>query len=255
MNPADEYHAQLARFGPIESRELTGDEAEFLASTRCFCVLFSNRSGSTLLSDSLFRRGLPIPPQVEIMDVDLMAEHISDYGTPLDYILGTLKGWASSGRVGLKVGIGQLAWLSNAGLIQRFAEFKIIRIRRVDVIAQAVSLFLARETGQWHSNMAPSQTHKPSYNEAAISAALNEIRLTETAIDDFINLHKPPALVLTYEALVEEPVAVLDRCCAFLEWDSDCPEKFGEGIAPLRRQADGVNASFSARYRHEVLGY
>lgn len=248
--------------GPIGSvyggeafRPFTDAERAALAEIDLFCVLFSNRSGSTLLCDSLYRRGLPIPPQVEILDPSLIARVSAEaqLASFTDYFLSTVLGWASSGVVGFKAGASQLAWLDELGYLDCFRSLRLISISRRDKVGQAVSLYLAQQSGQWHSGM---QSQRASadvpYDAARIRSALDAIATMETGIDDFARARELSVLAVVYEELLENPEEVLSRCCKHIAWTQAPDPDFRPAVPALKKQATALNDDYRKRFLAEA---
>ena len=238
-------------------RPLADAERSALAGIDLFCVLFSNRSGSTLLCDSLYRRGLPIPPQVEILDPSLVAKVSQEAAIPTftDYFVTAVLGWAKSGAVGFKAGAAQLAWLDELGYLGCFRSLRLLSTARRDKVAQAVSLYLAQQSGQWHAGMPASLApEEVPYDAQGIAAALETVTGMDAAIRDFAQQSGAPLLELMYEDLLERPDEVLTHCATYLDWAQVPDADFQPAVPPLRRQATAINARFRQRFLAERSG-
>jgi LPS sulfotransferase NodH len=241
-------------FGDRLCRPLTTAEAARFSKISLFSVVFSNRSGSTLLADSLYRRGLPIPPQVEILDPELIVQVAvtEQKASVTDYFVDTIFGWTDQGVCGFKAGVDQLRWLEAIGLLERFKARRLIQICRSDKVAQAVSLFIARGTGQWHHAMqARRRPDDIAYSAAGIREALATIERMDADIQSYAACMQLPIHRLDYESLVTNPQQVLDECCQFLEWDSGSARVRGNAVPPLKSQYTALNAEFAARFIRE----
>lgn len=82
-----------------------------LAQVQICLVAFTNRCGSTYLTEIMHEAGFPVPPRVEVFNRDDMAlvcrEH--DIRTITDYFLQIVEGWVHDGQVGFKIGARQLS--------------------------------------------------------------------------------------------------------------------------------------------------
>lgn len=105
---------------------------------------------------------------------------------------------------------------------------RIIHLRRLDVLATLVSLELAEVTGKWFRRPGESgYEHSRVRLEAhAIEREFRRTREWEQECDARFAEH--PLLHLTYEELVRERRAAMDRVFAFL------------GVPPLKRPSSGL---------------
>ncbi|WP_439100617.1 Stf0 family sulfotransferase [Congregibacter sp.] len=242
-------------FGEQLLRPFTEVEQLSLAKTDVFGIAFSNRSGSTLLADLLYRRGLPIPPQVEILDPQLVQqvskqEHKQTF---TDYFVDTVLGWTDGNVCGFKFGVAQLDWLDNLGMLGQFKSLRLIHIFREDRVAQAVSLFVARMTGQWHHAMqAKLELKESDYSAEGIRNAYQTISNMESAISEYLAVHRPPVHHLSYEALLEDREEELQKCCDFLGWKGPPVNRAVENaVPPLISQHTHLNDYFAERFARE----
>lgn len=246
--------ALRSQFSGPALRELSEDERSALGDIHFGAIVFANRSGSTFLSDSLYRRGLPFPPQVEVLNADLVGRVCREEGKSsfTDYFLSTVLGWARYGLCGFKVGAQQLQWLQEAGLLGVFASTRVLRVRRRDRIAQAVSLFIARSTGSWHATMKiDRQPDEFDYDADAISQALQDIVTMEQDIDRVLRDRNLATLDVYYEDLVDSTGQVLARCADFLGWVRAVDPGFYPQVEPLTSQHTPRNTRFVERFRRE----
>ena len=74
--------------------------------------------------------------------------------------LGTTPFRVRIGQVGFKISIGQLFDLTRTGLLKHFKSMKLLHSVRRDRLAQAVSHYIAKASGQWSTTeaSAPDQT-------------------------------------------------------------------------------------------------
>lgn len=238
-------------------RPLEPVERANCGETRLFCLLFSNRSGSTLLADSLYRCGFPIPPQVELFNADLVITTSRDAGiaTLTDYLMAIVAGWASNGWLGFKLGPRQFFWLARLGLLSCFREIRVVTCTRNDKLRQAVSLYIARQTGRWHSNMQGRvDAPPPSYCRESLLACLREVLDTEQLIEYACSLHDLPRCAATYEDLTRDANAVVERISAFLgaRFAARASAAACMDLPPLQKQGGAENDALLLRLRREL---
>ena len=130
---------------------------------RGFVVLGSYRSGSTWLAELIFlntgvdcrREHLANPRRAYWqakgeLDLGVEARSVRDAGTVL---INGFETWSTKLMWGDKNYLSQLWGLDSRsvdGLDSAFDDFGAVLIRRRDVVAQGVSLWLAKASGQWH---------------------------------------------------------------------------------------------------------
>ena len=252
-----EHQAGIERhFGERLLRPLSDEERDRCARLRVFCLLFSNRSGSTLLADTLFRAGFPIPPQVEPFNADLVIATACEHGMDsfVDYLLALVQNWPEHGWLGFKIGPRQFAWLARLGLLELFREVRVLTCGREDKLRQAVSLYVARATNSWHSGM-PAGTDPDAlpYCRETLLACLREVLESERLIEYLCALHGPERFATRYEGLLDDAPAVVAAAGRFLAIDPQ-PRARVDPVArpPLRRQSSSVNDRLLAQLREEL---
>ncbi|MCR9106926.1 MAG: Stf0 sulfotransferase family protein [Gammaproteobacteria bacterium] len=256
LYPAQCEHQQEieSHFGDATYRPLLPLEQEQLQSLRLHVVAFSNRSGSTLLTSLLHQAGAGVPPRAEVFNSDSVIAVAQEHGIHsfTDYFLQVVLGWAHNGAAGFKMGPRQLFWLTRAGLLGSLGEVKLVNTLREDVIAQAVSLYLARQTGQWHSDMSASrQTGAIPYSREGILQALQTVAIDQYLVRYYVGLHGVDAITVTYEQLMANTEDTVREVLEFL----DLPDCAGGTIdlssVAIRRQATSHNKELADKFRTE----
>jgi hypothetical protein len=152
----------------------------------------------------------------------------------------------ADGRLfGVKASANQLLTLYRWGGLAAFGTVRNIRITRRDLIAQAVSLSIARQSRQW-SSAQPAQaqaqaTFRPDDILTKAEAIAEQLRLQ----DIILTTLDLPVLDLTYEDLTTDPAVTLSRVMRHFGLPDDLPPP----QTGLARQADSRNADFIARIR------
>lgn len=235
-----------------ELRQVFGPLAVFdtLKLDRPLVLLaFSNRSGSTHLGQLL--AGAPdLYGFREDLNHQTVRKRVEENGIP--DLTGYLEHIARLGEkpeagFGVKASAQQLRLVRMAGIDRAFTETTVVRIRRRDRAAQAVSFWMARRTGQWTSRQSGEEV-RLDYDARAIRQCLKSIQSAESALDLVLALLPYKVLNVEYEALCEWPEFIVGRVRA------------GLGLPPLdeppsgwpERQVSDQKSEFVARFRAEL---
>ena len=241
-------------FGDALLRPLTAAEREHLGACNLFLVGFSNRSGSTLLTELMHQVGMPVPPRAEVFngeEVTLVSER-DGYATFTDFFLSLVNNWLSDGQAGFKIGARQLFWLTRTGLLSHFNSVRLINPRRRDRLSQAVSLYIARQTGVWTEEKAAAQAPRAvEYSREGLVQALQTIGVTHYLFDYYCDLHCPPRLEVEYERLLQDPQREMSRVAAFLGYERAEPGRADLDAVHIRQQRDDLNVRLGERFRAE----
>lgn len=212
-------------------------------------LAFTNRSGSTHLGQLLasapdlygFREDL----NHQSVRRRVSEERIPDLTTYVSHIAAL--GEKPDAGFGLKASAQQLRLVRMAGMDRAFSETIVVRIRRRDRVAQAVSFWMANETQQWTSR----QTAKDvplEYDSRVLRQHLKSIQASESALDLVLALLPYKILNVEYESLCEFPEFIVRRV------------RTGLGLPPLEtapsgwpeRQTSEQKSEFVARFRKEL---
>ena len=121
------------------------------------------------------------------------------------------------------------------------APISWVRLTRTDLIAQAISLSRARQSGQWSSHMAA--TKSASYDEARIVRCIEVIEYQTASWDRYFQSLGVEPYVVHYESLVESTTATVSGLLGWLGFPDARP-------APpsTRRQSGTESAEWHARF-------
>lgn len=240
-------------------------------------VLCSNpRSGTTLLCDLLAQTGVAGNPDSFFRQKSLQ-DWCDDWQVsgPIDtrdqdFTRRYFDAMLAEGRGGTPVfGIRIMgadlrfatAWLDSAfpGHTSDAARFEaafgptcFIHLSRSDKLAEAVSYLRAEQTGLWHQRpdgtsleqIAP--TEPPGYDPDAITRRMTELAEYDQAWNAWFELEKIQPLRIGYEALAQDPQAILAQVLRFIGQDPDR----ARAVTPrVRKLADDTNLDWIARYR------
>mgnify|MGYP001819281012 CR=1 FL=1 len=251
--PVQSDHQQVIEehFGDAALRELSAGEKAELGQVDLFFVGFANRSGSTLLTELMYQIGMPVPPRSEAFNgeeiVPVSQEH--GIGTFTDYFLKLVLGWEKHGQAGFKIGARQLFWLTSTGLLSNFRSVRLVNPTRRDIVAQAVSLYIARQTKVWHTKMGSEDaTRAVEYSRDEMVGALRSVSLAQNWLDYYVSLHSVPCLRVVYEDLIERPGDELDRVIAFLGYTQADASRADLATVNIRQQRGELNERLRAEF-------
>lgn len=220
--------------------------------TKFYVLCTSPRCGGTYIARELWRTGLCGAPHEYFnfnttmirMANRLQADSLYDYIQEL-FACRT----SPNGVFGLKAHLDQFVFLVTLSQhFRRFRPVKYIYIERDDVIAQAVSRVIARQTQSWISHQ--PDKGKAIYKVDVIERAVAELKGTQDRWQElFRNIGIEP-LTIKYETFLKNPGKGVEDICAFL--DIDLSDKSPTLDLPtIEHQDNPIKAEWIARYKSE----
>ncbi len=253
--PVDPHYARELRkiFGERFLRELSDEEKAELRKVTFAPLLFGNRSGSNLLTDCLHRAGLGFPEHGEPMNLPsiekIAARH--DITTFTDYVLFLVRRWQRHELVGFKISVSQLFDLTRTGLVHHFKDIKLLHSVRHDRLAQAVSHYIAKASGNWSTKGGESVTADPPYSAADILRFLRRGARLEADYHLYRTIHGVAGMEVWYEELVADTRMTIESAAAFLDCPADLTKVDLSGAA-TKPQSRQLNQEFAERFRAEL---
>lgn len=222
LYPSQSTHQQEIEqyFGGSLLTGLSPLEKAYLTNLDIFFVVFTNRCGSTFLTEMMHQVGLGIPPKAEVFNSDLVIPCCREFHLPsfTHYFMRLVRGWSKNNKVGFKVSAQQLFWLTKTGLLSHCRSVRLINSKRQDRVSQAISLHIARHTGQWHSEMERIDNVEPiSYCRNEILQCLHSINQGQQLISYYADIHNLPRISVTYENTLSDPEREIRRLADFLD--------------------------------------
>ena len=190
-----------------------------MASTYAICA--SPRSGSSLLCDLLEQSGALGRPE-EFFNPDsfrrpfLERHELGELA--VDAYLGHLRAefTTSNGVFGMKLmPVHMQELLHSPGLHEELRTWRYVWLRRDDVVAQAVSWYVAAGTGEWDLVEKEPSGASVAYDREQIAGYLEQINADNSAWTEFFAVNGLDFLVVRYEDLLEDANAACRRICAF----------------------------------------
>ena len=252
--PVDPHYARELRkiFGDRFLRELSDEEKADLGSMTFTPLLFGNRSGSNLLTDGLHRAGLGFPEHGEPMNlpsIERIAER-HEITTFTDYVLFLARRWRRHQLVGFKISVSQLFDLTRTGLVHQFKEVKLLHSVRRDRLAQAVSHYIAKASGNW-STKGERAAADPPYSAADILRFLRRGARLEADYQLYRTIHDIAGMEVWYEDLVADTKTTIETIANFLDCPADL-SKVDLSTAATQPQSRRLNQEFAERFRADL---
>jgi len=225
-------------------------KSDWVRPSRNYFICFTNRSGSTLLALMLARTGAMGAPG-EIFNPEPLTNARQKHGVSSfsDFVDFKLKTTSKQGTFGAKIGVHQLAYLAKNGYLrEEISAPKFIYITRQNIVMQAISLYLAWETGAWSSNVANPQ-QQPEYSLEGITQQLKSILMIQAQFETFFALHQIQPLRISYEAIDTNLESIALRVCKYVGVVDTSKLQF---VRPaLKKQRTEINEEWAARFISE----
>jgi hypothetical protein len=205
----------------------------------CLGVLFTSRTGSSYLARQLATR-FKIGQMEESLN-----PHLVEGLAPADIIRAYADGWFS-----FKLGVPGIISAELCGTMEQYVDvtYFIFLLRR-DIVAQAVSLVKANQTGQWHSINTP--TGEPVYDATKLATTIRVIANAVASLRTYIAQTERPWRKLFYEDFEHGDFSRAEAFCDEFKIPRMEPGR-GPKLATLHRTSDAVNESWRARFREDV---
>ncbi len=223
-----------------------------------YMICSTGRSGSTLLCDLLTKTGLLGVPH-EYFNLpkhgQSLIRRLNSTGkqriTPDEYLDAIVRHRTSpNGVFGIKAHINQcLPHFTNGLIARHFGEIRYIRIRRHDLVAQAVSLVIADQTGQWTSH--EDADSEPEYSREAIENAITVTLYHEFLWDEFFSVNNLMPCCVYYEDLLKDPESEVQKVTDFLGLEIEAKGDLSE--PGLRKQTTALNQEWKERFQSGLL--
>jgi len=141
------------------------------------------------------------------------------------------------------------------GLLARaFGRVRFVYLRRDDVVAQAVSLLRAEQTGVWHDPVQTTRAepgHGAQFDFDQVHQRVQMIGQHNSAWQEWFSAAGIEPFAVLYEELAADPAGITRRILDFLGLDLP-PGR--ELLVQHRRLADELSAQWTARYEAELPG-
>lgn len=210
-------------------------------------ILFSNRSGSTLLCELLASTDF-LPLAQEALHVDTVLETAQRISSArFDEVFAALvRAGTRNGKFVAKASLGQVCMLATCGILGRILpRTKFILIERMDKVAQIVSWSIATQTGQFTSYHDMSASCTLVYREENLRMDIQAQMAQEAAVREFMAFNGIVPLHVTYETLVAHPHVVGNLITA---WACGGERPVRPENVQIREQKTSTNRAWANRF-------
>ncbi len=215
--------------------------------THFIFLCFTNRCGSNHLADAMQSDGR-LNMAGEFFNADAVLDDVKLHGhaTFADYVRLQILWRQLAQRFVVKIAIPHLALLGHAGVLDAVrARSHYIFLTREDRLAQAISLHIAEQTGQWTSDTEAPLPNSTEYSRARIDRILAEVAEANREFEKFFALNAIIPIRLTYEAFVADRPRGLARIGAAI----GLPDlHLVPDSLTIEPQTTARNAAWRARY-------
>ncbi|HWA48654.1 MAG TPA: Stf0 family sulfotransferase [Dongiaceae bacterium] len=183
---------------------------------RGYLVCAVPRSGSKFLDELLISTGVLGKPR-EYFNAGARRRRDPVYPTSTREQFHKIRtiGATDNGIYAAKVFPSHLQRLdARIDLFRDLPDLRLVRLRRRDLLGQAISLARARQTGQFRLD---ERARRPAYDHHIIRASLEDILRDERAWDDIFARLTLPRIELDYESLIEYPQRAVDQVAVLMD--------------------------------------
>jgi LPS sulfotransferase NodH len=145
---------------------------------------------------------------------------------------------------GVKAGSAQLAMLLRYGIIANILRPSVIRVRRRDIVAQAISMMIAEQTRQWTSLDEKSDT-ETQYDGQRIVHHIRSISNSYALLDQVVATVGLPVFDIVYEEFLDRPHDIVSDLGLKLIGQSVVPQMDKLQLTPQRND---INIEFRNRF-------
>ncbi len=235
-----------------------------MTPTKSYMICFTVRSGSTLLCELLNKTALAGKPQEHFNHNNSpdnpRGDDVPNYRGFIQNVLA--KNTTENGVFGTKIGGGQ--WYDFAPRVQNidgmsdqpldkalesvFPNLKYVWLTRRNKVRQAVSHWMAIQSGRWHSPDSVSNP-TPEYLFEAIDHLYQELPIREAVWGDYFSQHSITPHIVVYEDFVQDMEGTVSGILDFL--DIEMPASFNVNPPSLQPTANNLTEQWVQRYREE----
>ncbi len=214
--------------------------------TPLYLLGFYNRCGSNLLAEALcstpYFAGFREELNGRMVVNRIRRNRLTSFP---EYIQVCSDQARQEGRIyGFKASWTQIAMLLRFGIDRMYPSVRILHMTRRDVVAQAVSFWIAYQTKQWTSKIRAAVAG-PTFDPERIRSMMEAALFSDQAIDWICTLRDIPQQRIVYEDFIAAPADTMQAIGRFSGLDLT-------GWTPaeptLRKQATEVNDAFRARF-------
>ena len=229
--------------------DVTFDANPFRSLTKRFVIAAGARTGSNLLCERLLRHGAVVGESLLTHSIFSGCKY---HGVGLQgYCENYIENKTPGGVFGTKGSAPLLAPLFLAHELPEFlGDWKFVYLYRVDVLKQAISAVIAKETLSWRSSRTPARVLTDEDFDG--KKILTNIKISLTSNNrwtDIFELLKLEPYCVTYEDLASDPDATTAGVADYLGLPGLLVTEPQLATPPLKVQATSINTTWEERYR------
>lgn len=235
-----------------------------MPASKSYFICFTVRSGSTVLCELLARTNIAGKPQEpfyhNVVPDNLQGDIIPDYAAYIEQLKTDTS--TANGVFGAKIGGGY--WYDFARRVraidesstqplkqileQHFPDLRYIWLTRRNKVRQAVSHWMAIQSGRWESYNEISNPN-PEYKFESIDYLVQELVIREAVWAEYFTQHQIVPHMIVYEDFVQQKEATIRGIFDFLE--IDLPASYTLPDSMHKPTANALSEEWVQRYRAE----
>jgi len=235
--------------------------ASQLAQVKVVLVLFSNRTGSNLVTDILEHHGLGSGTTNEPLLAASVIEYCDQHGVgSIDhYLANVIRDWSKNGVCFLKIGWDSFCWLGAEGILQDLLRNGcVIWTRRRDKVAQACSYLRSIRT----SNFFQHRVDASSASKGVVGCiddgvihdlvkCLHDCHVADARLAYFVDLYSLAPLEVWYEDIVNDMAGYSNKIGEFVAAQAkiNVAQSVEPYVPSLVKQANSENEAYASWLR------
>lgn len=234
-------------------------------TNKFYVICTTPRSGSNLLCNLLESSGVMGQPK-EFLNLDSVILPFAQRNNLIDsesriyldkYLNSTVDKFSSNNNIfGMKLLFDQFEPYMELNSVREFLQnFKFIWLFRKDVLSQAVSMHIAKETNEWtylNEQQNREQENKNrrdfvQYDELKINKFLRKLAKDNLNWIEFFSINQIEYLPVTYEEVLLNSQQICHKICNFCGVETNY--EFAIKQAKFKKQGNELNEKFIATFR------
>ena len=230
---------------PVRSEVGSRFMARVLENTKLVFILFTNRSGSNVITDMLSHMGIGGGVTHEPFLVDVMKDQIEKHGyTSIEhYLAGRIEAYRKNGTAFFKIGWDALFYLSHAGLFDGALQNSSFIWARRDKLAQAISYIRALKSGIFFEDSSASQPSPLSFKAfwggdqtvREIAQAHQFMHVADMRLGYFLEMQGLSYFEAFYEDMTRDMPAFYEALRSYVEASTGVDGGSAPFVAKLRK--------------------
>jgi len=214
----------------------------------CLVIMFASRSGSTFLCRSVSEKYKIEQFGEDLNPVNFKVCIESDSLVPQLKLKRDIQKRATNGWFAFKGGFPGITGAERLGLIDQYQDrIHILFLLRRDLVAQAISLFKAEITGQFHSTQkAQNEAVDEDFDAEKILRKANTILKTTQMVEEYINASGQSATPVFYEEFQNGDFSSVEKVLDGLSLPRRDSDDLGS-VKQVARLSDSLNAEWKER--------